>query len=58
MMSNCEKIGRIFDSRDYPRRPWLEKFAQGPATSVGRPYLLYNGNEFGGYVFGAPVLEK
>lgn len=31
-MFNWEKIGKIFDPRDYPGRPWLKEFAQGPAT--------------------------
>lgn len=33
-MFNWEKIGKIFDPRDYADRPWLSEFAQAPASLV------------------------
>ena len=29
-----QKLGRVFDPRDYPGRPWLHEFAQAPATLI------------------------
>lgn len=31
-MFRWHKIGKVFDPKDYPGRPWLREFAQAPAT--------------------------
>ena len=31
-MFHWRKLGRIFDPKDAPGRPWLQAFAQAPAT--------------------------
>lgn len=33
-MFRWEKMGRVFDPADFPGRPWLQEFAQAPATLV------------------------
>ncbi|WP_377278877.1 glycosylase [Rhizobium sp. R86522] len=29
-----KKLGKVFDPRDFPGRPWMENFAQAPATLI------------------------
>lgn len=38
-MFDWQKLGKVFDPTCYPNRPWLQEFAQGPASLVFDDYV-------------------